>query len=330
MSALEPPIRNPDAAPSRRAIATFVLRAGLGCGLLGVLLWIYGAQRIVHVLARERLDCFTAAVALYIAGQVMSSYRWQLLARINRIDGRWHEYLAYYLIGMATNLFIPGLIGGDAARATYLGLRHRRMTDAIASVVADRGIGLVALFWMAALAAVTVSSVRLPSSLIFAVAAIGVFLLLGFALAPLLIGPLRRLSGRIGRASGPLLPYLDRPAALLPPIILSLILQASLALCQYLLAVGMGLKLPISAVLLVVPMANVAASLPLTLNGLGVREGAYVLLFGMAGVAQQDAVALGLLWFASTMIGGLTGIVPFVLTALPQPDAVAPDALAAS
>jgi uncharacterized membrane protein YbhN (UPF0104 family) len=315
---------------SRRAIVTFVLRATLGGGFLALFLRLYGVGRIARALAHERLAFFAAAVALYVAGQVMCSYRWQLLARIDRIEGRWREYLAYYFIGMATNLFVPGLIGGDAARATYLGLRHRRISEAIASVVADRGIGLVALFWMAAIGAVTVSSVRLPSSLIFAVAAIGIFLLIGFCLAPLLIAPLRRVGGGIGKAIAPLLPYIERPAALTPAIILSLILQASLAFCQYLLAVGMGLRLPLSAVLLVVPMANVAASLPLTLNGLGVREGAYVLLFGMAGVAHQDAVALGLLWFASTMVGGLAGIVPFVLTALPQRDAVASDALAAS
>jgi uncharacterized membrane protein YbhN (UPF0104 family) len=330
MDALESSTGDRPAAQSRRAIVTFIIRAALGGGFLAIFLWLYGAQRIVQVLAHERLDFFDAAVALYVAGQVMSSYRWQLLARINGIDGRWREYLAYYFIGMATNLFIPGLIGGDAARATYLGLRHRRMADAIASVVADRGIGLVALLWMAALAAVTVSSVRLPQSLIFAVAAIGILLMLGFFLAPLLIAPALRITGRIGKIIGPLIPYLENPAALLPAIILSLILQASLAFCQYLLAIGMGLNLPFSTVLLVVPMANVAASLPLTLNGLGVREGAYLLLFGMAGVAHQDAVALGLLWFASTMIGGFTGIVPFVFTAVPQPDIASSDTLVAS
>jgi uncharacterized membrane protein YbhN (UPF0104 family) len=330
MGALESPVRDRVAAQSRRAVTTFLIRAALGCGLIGFLLWLYGAQRIVQVLAHERLDLFFAAVALYVAGQIMSSYRWQLLARINGIEGPWREFLAYYFIGMATNLFVPGLIGGDAARATYLGLRHRRMADAIASVVADRGIGLVALFWMAAIAAVTVSSVRLPPSLIFAVTIIGILVMLGFFLATLLIGSARRFTGRIGKLIGPLMPYLGRPTALIPAIILSLILQASLALCQYLLAVGMGLRLPLSAVLLVVPMANVAASLPLTLNGLGVREGAYLLLFGMAGISHQDAVALGLLWFASTMVGGLTGIMPFVFTALPRPDDATTETLAAS
>ncbi|HVA82402.1 MAG TPA: hypothetical protein VNF29_15850, partial [Candidatus Binataceae bacterium] len=65
--------------------------------------------------------------------------------------------------------------------------------------------------------------------------------------------------------------------------------------------------------------------LPLTLNGLGIRETAYLMLFGMAGVRHDDAIALGLLWFLATMLGGLTGAIAFVTT----PAAVAAAATAA-
>ena len=115
----------------------------------------------------------------------------------------------------------------------------------------------------------------------------------------------------------PVLPYMRRPAALIPAIILSLILQAALAVCQYLLARGLGLHTTLATFMLCVPIANVFASLPITLNGLGVREAAYVVLFGYAGLARPDTIALGLLWFASTMLGGLTGIFAFVTTKLP-------------
>jgi hypothetical protein len=65
------------------------------------------------------------------------------------------------------------------------------------------------------------------------------------------------------------------------------------------------------------PIANVFASLPITLNGLGVREAAYLVLFGYVGLARSDTIALGLLWFASTLLGGLTGIFAFVTTNQP-------------
>jgi uncharacterized membrane protein YbhN (UPF0104 family) len=96
--------------------------------------------------------------------------------------------------------------------------------------------------------------------------------------------------------------------------------QSVLAVCQYLLALGIGIDAPLTLFLLCVPIAGVFASLPLTINGLGVREGAYLVLFGMAGVDRTNAIALGLLWFACTTIGALPGALAFVLT--PTTDAL--------
>ena len=99
---------------------------------------------------------------------------------------------------------------------------------------------------------------------------------------------------------------------------MSLVLQASLAFCQYLIALwGLGLAAPLAAFLVCVPIANVIASLPLTLNGLGLRETAYLVLLGGIGISHPDAIAMGLLWFAATMTGGLTGIIAFATTELP-------------
>ncbi len=77
------------------------------------------------------------------------------------------------------------------------------------------------------------------------------------------------------------------------------------------------MTVPLSLFILCVPIANVFASLPLTLNGLGIRESAYLVLFGMAGMRKEDAIALGLLWFAITMVGGSTGAIAFVMTPAP-------------
>src|ERR1700720_3335128 len=129
-----------DRAPSikqrRRSYGAFALRAGFGLAVLAFLLWYCDARSIFRTLARERASFFTATVALYVGGQAMSAFRWQLLARLTGLGGPFRDYLAYYFIGMSTNLFVPGLIGGDALRAVYLGRRTDRVGDAIASVIA--------------------------------------------------------------------------------------------------------------------------------------------------------------------------------------------------
>lgn len=282
--------------------------------LVAVLLWRHDARPILRILSRERADCFAAAVVLYLAGQVLSSYRWKLLAAMLKMDGRYREFLAYYFIGVFTNLFVPGLLGGDAAKSVYLARRHGRMGEAIASVVADRGVGLLGLVWLAALAALFLNFTPLPPSVIIPTVAAGAISLAGFLASPLLARMLHLMPRPIRRAGGLVAPYLHNPAALAVPIALSIVLQTAMATSQYLLAVGLGLTVPLSLFILCVPIANVFASLPLTLNGLGIRESAYLLLFGMAGMRNEDAIALGLLWFAATAVGGLTGAIAFVST----------------
>jgi uncharacterized membrane protein YbhN (UPF0104 family) len=293
----------------------FAARAGAGLLIVALLLRHYDARPVLHQLGRERLAYFLAVVGIYVAGQVMSAWRWSLLGAILKIPAPFIDYLSYAFIGMFTNVFVPGLIGGDALRAVYLGRRHHRLGDAIASVAADRIVGLLGLFWMTAAAAAL--SVSLPRSVTLPTIAVGVISLVGFAALPLIGKLAARLPARIANTTATIAPYLNRPFAMMPAIGLSVALQLSLATCQWILARGLGLSAPLSLFLLCVPIANVFASLPVTLNGLGVREMAYLMLFGMAGMAKADAIALGLLWFAATVLGNLTGVVAFVLTETP-------------
>jgi len=308
--------QSPSTEPAARAhpYRAFATRAGLGIAIVAVLLWRYDARPILRILSRERPAYFAAVVLLYVAGQAMCAYRWQLLAALLKVHGRYSEFVAYTFVGMFTNLFVPGLLAGDAARSVYLGRRHGRMGEAIASVVADRGVGLIGLFWLAAFAAIFLNFAPIPSSVVTPTVIVGAIALAGFLAAPLVARLIHLMPRPIRRAGGIVAPYLHHPAALIPAIALSIVLQITLALGQYILALGLGLTVPLSLFILCVPIANVFASLPLTLNGLGIRESAYLLLFGMAGVRKEDAIALGLLWFAVTLVGGMTGSIAFVTT----------------
>jgi glycosyltransferase 2 family protein len=301
----------------------FATKLAVGIALVAFLVWHYDLRPSFLLIRRERPSLFLATVVLYVAGQVMSAFRWQLLAALNGLPGRFLEYLAYYFVGMFTNLFVPGLVGGDALRALYLGRRHQRIGQAFASVVADRGTGLLALFWLAVVAAVCTTRMRLPAPVLRVTLAAGAISLLAFLAAPRLAN---WVSGRdrLNRLFAPIIPYLCRPIALTPAIALSALLQLSLAMCQYLLAIGLRLDIALATFILIVPITNVIAGLPITINGLGMREAGYLVLLGMAGVSREQAVALSLLYFAATLVGGFTGIFAFVMTPMPRPSAIGP------
>jgi glycosyltransferase 2 family protein len=300
----------------RQARFLFAIKLTAGMSVVAFLLWHYDLRSSFQLIQRERPICFLETVALYVAGQSMSALRWQFLAALNGLSGNYSEYLAYYFIGMFTNVFVPGLVGGDALRALYLGRRHNRIGQAFASVIADRGIGLLTLFWLAAAAALYTTRVRLPVSVLRVTFAAGAISLIAYLAAPLLANRISR-TNRLNRLLAPIIPYLCRPIALMPAIALSALLQLALATCQYLLGIGLGLDIALATFVLIVPISNVVASLPITINGLGMREASYLVLLGMAGVSKEQAVALSLVYFASTLTAQFTGVFAFVMTPIP-------------
>jgi len=274
-------------------------------------------RQLLHLLTRERPAYFIAATAIYVGGQMVGACRWMLLARMIGIAAGYAELLLYYFIGAFTNLFVPGLVGGDAARALYLGRRHHEIGKAVASVVADRGFGLMVLVWLAAVTVAMLGRGVFPAAITTPIFLIGAITALGYLLMPAVASIKRFMPRRIAATIVLLSPYLEGRIALIPVLALSLILHLLQVAAQYVLGLGLGLTIPFRLFLLCVPTTNTLASVPLTFNGLGLREGIYVVLFGMAGVGKADAAALGLLWFAITTFAGLCASAAFIAAPTP-------------
>ena len=185
-------------------------------------------------------------------------------------------------------------------------------------MVANRSYGLLGLFWLAAVSTYLLRGYRLPTAAAALVFSVGAFTFAIYVSTAWLAGLIHLMPRPIRRAGGILAPYLHKPLRAIPAIALSIALQILNASAQWLLALGLGLHLPLSLFLVVVPITGVFCSLPVTLNGLGLRETAYLALFEMAVVSHNDAIAMGLLYFAATMLTGLCGAVAFVTTGLPS------------
>lgn len=300
-----------------RAIAGYVIKALLGVALLAFILSRLNRHELLGLLSHERVGYFLLGTALYVSGQAIASYRWELLARMLGVTSRYIDLLLFFFIGSFTNLFVPGLVGGDAARAVYLGRRTRQMGKSVASVLADRLVGLLALVWVSVICVATLGYGVFPREVTLPTFVIGAISLVAFLAMPLVTLLSRLVPGRVRATIELLTPYLRGRIALLPPLALSFVLHVSQVVAQYVLGIGLGLSVPFRLFLLCVPIGNLFAALPITLNGLGVREGVYIVLFGMLGVGKADATALGLLWFASTTLAGLLESAAFVVAPSP-------------
>jgi uncharacterized protein (TIRG00374 family) len=121
-------------------------------GLLG---WTVHANRekIQEVLAtRPDPARIALAFALYMTALVLTFVRWHRLVRALGLPFRLRDALRLGFIGNVFNLVIPGAVGGDLVKAAFLCREQARKTQAVASMVIDRGVGLLGLFLLAGVA----------------------------------------------------------------------------------------------------------------------------------------------------------------------------------
>ena len=120
---------------------------------LGLLLILFSSVEVAHLvrqLRSARLDYVGLAFCGYLLGQVVSAYRWRLLARPLGFGQPLKTFVAYYFAGMYLNLFAPSVVAGDVGRGYLLAHGRARLGAALHSVLADRVSGVVMLVWVSA------------------------------------------------------------------------------------------------------------------------------------------------------------------------------------
>jgi uncharacterized protein (TIRG00374 family) len=262
------------------------------------------------------------ALAFTVVGIVLSAVRWQRVLAAMELPARLRTLLATYLASQFVSNFLPSTIGGDALRVTRLSATTGEAPASFASVVLDRMSGWLILpllcliglainpslahLGRASRAAVSISLVTLVS-----LAAV-----LALAASPRLGG---RLTGHanwlrfVGAVHLGLERFRQRPAAALSVLATSMGYQLSLVIAVMLGARALGIHVGPTALLAFVPAVAIVQVVPLTIGGLGVREGAFALFLTPLGVASGRAIALGLLVYAMHLIASLLGAPAFAV-----------------
>jgi glycosyltransferase 2 family protein len=293
------------AAPKReprKRLVRYSLRLGLGIALLVWLAGQGGASRIGVQLAGLSPAWFLPAVALYLVGQSLCAWKWAILAEQLGFRQPLGFYWTNYLGAMFPSLFLPTSLGGDVMRVAVLARGGDRVRAGI-SVLADRGTGFLAMVWIAAGALLLSPAGRgVPPALAETVYALAALLSLGLLL------PFAPAMSRLGM--GRLTPVLEcwqRPGRLLLALAAALSFQLLLCVIYMLLGRSLAIPIPKEAYFLICPLASVAGLSPLTVNGLGERTAALVLLMGTMGGHRDQAIALSIAWTALVTLASLFG-----------------------
>lgn len=300
-----------------------MLRAGVSLGLLLLLILWSDRNQLMTTLTSLQIPLFLLSLGMYLGLQVLCSYRWQQLLRAEEIQEAFPRILRLYFEGTFFNLFLPTGIGGDVVRGYRLS-RSYAPSVAYASIFVDRLIGFSVLLMVAAIALAVEPTARQDPALVLIVLlglgglTLGVGIALDGRIATslfVLLGRMRlhRLQGILEKFYQAVLQYRGHHQALVKAVILSLPVQGGLILIYYLLARAVGLQIPVEFFILFEPLVVLASMLPVSVAGLGVREGMAVYLLGKIGVAPAAALSVSLSFFLLMALGSLPGGAAYLL-----------------
>lgn len=310
------------AAPANRAsrLLATLAKAVVAAGLLAVVFRGVALDELSTILSRVSFAAFMGAAALQVAGFALGALRWWLMAHPAGVTLGFRDLFASFYLGVFANLFLPTGIGGDVVRVLHARRMGADLQPLIAATAADRIVGLCAVFatGLTALAlfpeAELAEPVRWLLHGIAAAAAAAIVLFAtdrsGAAVARLAE---RFRHTRLRRAAIEILHSVHQlrghKARLILAFALSVGVQMLVALAYWTLAQSLGVGQPAFIYFLVVPVVLLAAAVPISLGGLGVREGVFVLMLVWAGTGQAAALSVSLTYLASLWVASLPGAV---------------------
>ena len=305
---------------SPRAGLLLAFKVMISIVLFGWLFQRVSWDQVRVTLSHARIEWLAAAFALLIASNVLGAYQWNRLLRVVAIDLPFWKVVAYYHVGLFWNNFLPANVGGDLARIADASRAGSTRTTAFSTVLLDRMIGTVALGSLAVITTLPVID-HFHLAAVYA-GVLGFFLLasalLWAALHPaamewlarmLLAVGLSRLQPALDDLRLRMAAFRDRRVLLAQLMGVALAVQVMRIVVHVLVARALGLHIPLTYFFLFVPLLAVIVSLPISLNGIGVREGAGIVLFGLVGLDRESAFLLQfttyLVAVAVSLIGGL-------------------------
>jgi uncharacterized protein (TIRG00374 family) len=273
-------------------------------------------QAFLRVVGQAHPAWLLAAMATALAGVVLRSFRWQLLLKALPVDVPLGELIAIYFIGFLFNNLLPSGLGGDAIRMLELSKHTERGSDAVTSVVVDRFLGLSSLQAIA-LVALLFDWQAVPAFVAyFTVVSFGVSLVIGYLLInrPLYrllqdrVRLFRQLTG-IKQTRNLFESFQRYPLpALGKAYLVALLFNLSLIAMNIFIGTAVGAEASVAQYAVFVPITSLVLLLPISIAGLGVREGTYQQLFGEIGVPNEVAIAISLLYYVfGNVFPGLIG-----------------------
>jgi uncharacterized protein (TIRG00374 family) len=297
--------------------------------LLGVVVAHLEMKALADAFGRLRIPTITMAIALFFLSCGLAASKWRLLWR----RATWWQMLTANFAAQFYSLILPGQLAGEVVKTLRVGHQFSDTTNVAASVLVDRATGLVGLLILAFCGALLSSSALATSArLVLGLAVVGVLGMLYAITLPWVFRTTCSVIERIADHYRWLRPVsrkmigffsawaslMSKPATTLAAICLGIAYQVICVAVNFAIASDIGIDISYADWCWIFGLVSIALLLPITIAGVGVREGTYAGLLALYGVSIEKAVAVSTLVFGISLLGALAGAIECAYAMRPQ------------
>lgn len=311
----------PNPTPRRRWLTW--LRVAFSLGLLGYLLYTVNLRECVDVLLHADMSWLAITLALFAFGRFLNGMRWYLLLKGVEPGVGYGQVMRIFFMSSFVGQFMPGIVGMEAIRVVALGKSIQNTAQAFASVLVDRILGFFSLVTvvLVALWLDPIPNLHFPLTVQYA-ALVGLVCLIAGSVAiitpplrrlldQLMPGPVRkRVSPKLHKIYGCLDAYRGIPLRVLFVLGLSMLAQLQTVTESFTMAKALGIHVDFEYFVVFIPVIFFLLMLPVTISGLGVREGAYIYAFHTLAhqMTWEQAFTLSLMMMFVVRLTSLPGV----------------------
>jgi uncharacterized membrane protein YbhN (UPF0104 family) len=289
--------------------AAVALRLLFSVALLGAVLVYADLGEVAAAVRDGDWRWFAAALAVMALAVVLGGLRWWLLLEGARIEVSPVRAVRAFAASLVLNLVLPTAVAGDAVRIWVVGRESGRLLGAAAATVVDKLTALVCLFslgWVA----YALNRDAVPHSIVVVYAWLTAGLIAAFAVGALAAAGVRpvlhRLPERLAamaRETWRLIRIWAGSRKLVASLVgLGVAYQVLAVIALVMVGRTLGLDLPFALAAVCAAIVLVAVLIPVSVGGLGIREGGFVLLLGEANIDPADATLTSLLSAGAVLI----------------------------
>ena len=292
-----------------RRHGALALRLLISAALLGAVLAYADVGDVARAIRDGEWGWFAAGLPVMGLAVVLGGLRWWLLLEGAEIDVPAWRAVRAFAASFVLNLVLPTAVAGDALRTWVIGRQSGRLLGVAAATVVDRATALTCLFALGWIA-YAFDPAAVPHSLVIVFAWVTAGLLAAFVVAALVAAGVRpvlhRLPDRLAamaRESWRLIrSWAGSPKLVVSFLGLGVAYQVLAVLVFVVVGRTLGVELPFALAAVSASIVLVATLIPVSVGGLGIREGGFVLLLGEAGIGAADATLISLLSAVAVLI----------------------------